>query len=63
LLRDQHFAIVTRYLREVFGSGTVRGGCGLEQMRCLKHDDVVELEVEKIGTIRNRIVAPHTLAA
>jgi 2-keto-4-pentenoate hydratase/2-oxohepta-3-ene-1,7-dioic acid hydratase in catechol pathway len=41
---------------EFFGSGTVGNGCGLEQMRFLKPDDVVELEVEKIGVLRNRVV-------
>jgi 2-keto-4-pentenoate hydratase/2-oxohepta-3-ene-1,7-dioic acid hydratase in catechol pathway len=41
---------------EFFGSGTVGDGCGLEQMRFLKPNDVVELEVEKIGILRNRIV-------
>jgi 2-keto-4-pentenoate hydratase/2-oxohepta-3-ene-1,7-dioic acid hydratase in catechol pathway len=46
---------------EVLGSGTVGGGCGNEQGRFLKHGDVVELEVGGIGTLRNRIVAPHVL--
>ena len=41
---------------EFFGSGTVGNGCGLEQMRFLKAGDVVELEVEGIGVLRNRIV-------
>ncbi len=39
-----------------FGSGTVSGGCGLEHMRFLKPGDIVELEVEKIGILRNRVV-------
>lgn len=43
---------------EFFGSGTVGSGCGLEQMRFLKPGDVVELEVEGIGILRNRIVKP-----
>lgn len=43
---------------EFLGSGTVGNGCGLEQGRFLKDGDVVELEVEKIGTLRNRIVKP-----
>jgi 2-keto-4-pentenoate hydratase/2-oxohepta-3-ene-1,7-dioic acid hydratase in catechol pathway len=51
----------TLYPGEILASGTVGGGCGLEQMRFLKHGDVVELAVEHIGTLRNRIVAPHTL--
>jgi 2-keto-4-pentenoate hydratase/2-oxohepta-3-ene-1,7-dioic acid hydratase in catechol pathway len=41
---------------EFFGSGTVGNGCGLEHMKFLKPGDVVELEVEKIGTLRNRVV-------
>jgi 2-keto-4-pentenoate hydratase/2-oxohepta-3-ene-1,7-dioic acid hydratase in catechol pathway len=44
---------------EVLGSGTVGGGCGLELGRFLKHGDVIELEVSRIGVLRNRIVAPH----
>ena len=46
---------------EILGSGTVGGGCGNELGRFLKHGDVVELEVSRIGTLRNRIVAPHVL--
>lgn len=41
---------------EFFGSGTVGSGCGLEQMRFLRPGDVVELEVEGIGILRNRFV-------
>lgn len=43
---------------EIIASGTVGTGCGLELTRFLKPNDVVELEVEKIGTLRNRIVRP-----
>ena len=39
---------------EVFGSGTVSGCCGLEMDRWIVPGDVVELEVEGIGTLRNR---------
>ncbi|MGH3491470.1 MAG: fumarylacetoacetate hydrolase family protein [Actinopolymorphaceae bacterium] len=42
---------------EVFGSGTVAGGSGAEQDRTLAVGDVVELEVDRIGVLRNRIVA------
>jgi 2-keto-4-pentenoate hydratase/2-oxohepta-3-ene-1,7-dioic acid hydratase in catechol pathway len=31
-------------------------GCGLELGRFLAPGDVVELEIEKIGVLRNRIV-------
>jgi 2-keto-4-pentenoate hydratase/2-oxohepta-3-ene-1,7-dioic acid hydratase in catechol pathway len=41
---------------EIFGSGTVGGGCGLELKRFLSPGDVVELEIEGIGVLRNRIV-------
>ena len=41
---------------EFFGSGTVGNGCGLEQLRFLKPGDVVELEVQGIGVLKNRVV-------
>ena len=41
---------------ELFCSGTVGNGSGLETGRFLDVGDVVELEVEKIGALRNRIV-------
>ena len=41
---------------EIIGSGTVLGGCGLELDRRLADGDVVELEVEGIGVLRNRVV-------
>jgi 2-keto-4-pentenoate hydratase/2-oxohepta-3-ene-1,7-dioic acid hydratase in catechol pathway len=34
----------------------VGGGCGLELDRFLKPDDVVELEIQPIGILRNRVV-------
>lgn len=43
---------------EVIGSGTVGTGCGLELGRFLSDGDVVELEVEGIGVLRNRFVRP-----
>jgi 2-keto-4-pentenoate hydratase/2-oxohepta-3-ene-1,7-dioic acid hydratase in catechol pathway len=46
----------TLHAGEFFGSGTVGNGCGLEHMRFLNPGDVVELEVEKIGVLRNRVV-------
>ncbi len=42
---------------EVFGSGTVGNCCGLEIGRFLESGDVIELEVERIGVLRNRVVA------
>jgi 2-keto-4-pentenoate hydratase/2-oxohepta-3-ene-1,7-dioic acid hydratase in catechol pathway len=41
---------------EFLGSGTVGNGCGLEHMKFLKPGDTVELEVESIGILKNRIV-------
>jgi 2-keto-4-pentenoate hydratase/2-oxohepta-3-ene-1,7-dioic acid hydratase in catechol pathway len=41
---------------EVIGSGTVLGGCGFELGRRLESGDVVELEIEHIGVLRNRVV-------
>jgi 2-keto-4-pentenoate hydratase/2-oxohepta-3-ene-1,7-dioic acid hydratase in catechol pathway len=46
----------TLHAGEFFGSGTVGNGCGLEQARFLKSNDVVELEIEGLGTLRNRVV-------
>jgi 2-keto-4-pentenoate hydratase/2-oxohepta-3-ene-1,7-dioic acid hydratase in catechol pathway len=43
---------------EVIASGTVGDGCGLEHLRFLQDGDEVELEVEKIGVLRNRISKP-----
>lgn len=41
---------------EIIGSGTVGGGCGLEKDRYLEDGDVVELEIERIGVLRNRVI-------
>jgi 2-keto-4-pentenoate hydratase/2-oxohepta-3-ene-1,7-dioic acid hydratase in catechol pathway len=40
---------------EVIGSGTVASGCGFELGRRLQDGDVVELRVEGIGELRNRV--------
>jgi 2-keto-4-pentenoate hydratase/2-oxohepta-3-ene-1,7-dioic acid hydratase in catechol pathway len=47
----------TLHAGEFFGSGTVGNGCGLELGRFLKPGDVVELEIEGLGILRNRVVA------
>ncbi len=47
------------YPGELFCSGTVGGGCSLETGKVLSHGDVIELEVERIGTLQNRVLAPH----
>jgi 2-keto-4-pentenoate hydratase/2-oxohepta-3-ene-1,7-dioic acid hydratase in catechol pathway len=46
----------TLYPGEVIGSGTVGLGCGLEHLRFLNYGDIVELEIEKIGVISNRVI-------
>jgi len=51
LSRDQ-----TIHPGDVLGSGTVGTGCGLELDRWVKPGDVIELEIEKIGILRNRVV-------
>jgi 2-keto-4-pentenoate hydratase/2-oxohepta-3-ene-1,7-dioic acid hydratase in catechol pathway len=40
---------------EVIGSGTVGNGCGLEIDRFLEDGDTVELEISKIGTLKNTV--------
>lgn len=51
----------TLHAGEILGSGTVGSGCGLELGRFLKHEDVIELEVQGIGRLSSRIIAPHVL--
>ena len=41
---------------EVLGSGTVGSGSGAERNTFLRHGDIVELEVERLGTLRNRVI-------
>lgn len=41
---------------ELWGSGTVTNGCGLELGRWLQAGDIVELEIEGVGVLRNRVV-------
>ncbi len=48
---------------DVFGSGTVGGGCGLELDRYLKPGDVVELEIQPIGVLKTQIIRPGTREA
>jgi len=40
---------------EFIGSGTVGNGCGLELGWFLEHGDEIELEVERIGVLKNRV--------
>ncbi len=57
---DQMIEFLTKddtiYPGDVIGSGTVGTGCGLELNRWVQPGDVMELEIEKIGVLRNRVV-------
>lgn len=44
---------------ELIGTGTVGFGCGLELGKRLSPGDVVELEVQGIGVLRNRVGQPE----
>jgi 2-keto-4-pentenoate hydratase/2-oxohepta-3-ene-1,7-dioic acid hydratase in catechol pathway len=46
----------TLYPGDVLGSGTVGTGCGLELDRWVQRGDVMELEIEHIGVLRNRVL-------
>jgi 2-keto-4-pentenoate hydratase/2-oxohepta-3-ene-1,7-dioic acid hydratase in catechol pathway len=46
----------TIHAGEFFGSGTVGGCCGLEIGRFLDSGDVIEIEIDKIGVLRNSVV-------
>jgi 2-keto-4-pentenoate hydratase/2-oxohepta-3-ene-1,7-dioic acid hydratase in catechol pathway len=45
----------TLYPGDFLGSGTVEHGCGMELDRWIQPGDVIELEVEGIGILRNRV--------
>jgi 2-keto-4-pentenoate hydratase/2-oxohepta-3-ene-1,7-dioic acid hydratase in catechol pathway len=45
---------------DIYGSGTPGGCCGLDLGRELHPGDVVELEIERIGTLRNTVAEPNT---
>lgn len=46
----------TLYPGDFIGSGTVPNGCGAELNRWIQPGDVIELEVEGIGVLRNKVV-------
>ena len=48
------------YPGDVFGSGTVGTGCGLELDRWVQPGDLIELEIERIGVLRSRVVRATT---
>jgi len=43
------------YPGEIFCSGTVGGGCGVEIGRFLQPGDTIELEIVGIGKLRQRV--------
>jgi 2-keto-4-pentenoate hydratase/2-oxohepta-3-ene-1,7-dioic acid hydratase in catechol pathway len=45
----------TLYPGDVIGLGTVPNGCGMEHGRWLKDGDLVELSVDRLGTLSNRV--------
>jgi len=47
------------YPGEIMGSGTVGGGCSLETRVHIGHGDIIKLEVDQIGELQNRVLAPH----
>ena len=50
----------TLYPGDLFGSGTVGGGCGLELDKYLNPGDVIELEIEPIGVLKTRVMKKTT---
>lgn len=49
---------VTLHPGEFIAAGTMSNGCGMEHDRYLKPGDTVELWMDGIGTLRNRLVGP-----
>ncbi len=45
----------TLYPGDVLGSGTVGTGCGLELDRWVQRGDIIDLEIDRIGVLRNRV--------
>jgi 2-keto-4-pentenoate hydratase/2-oxohepta-3-ene-1,7-dioic acid hydratase in catechol pathway len=45
----------TLYPGEVFGSGTAARGSGIEIDSWLQEGDLIEMEIEGIGVLRNRV--------
>jgi 2-keto-4-pentenoate hydratase/2-oxohepta-3-ene-1,7-dioic acid hydratase in catechol pathway len=44
------------YPGELFGTGTLPGGSGIEHGRLLARGDTIRLSIDGIGTLTNRIV-------
>ena len=45
---------------DFIGSGTVGTGCGLELDKWIKPGDLLELDIEKIGTLKNIVGTPNS---
>ena len=52
VMREQKYG---RIIVTTSGSGTVGNGCGLELGWFLEHGDTIELDVEKIGILKNKV--------
>lgn len=50
----------TLHVGDFIGAGTLPGGCGLELDRWIAPGDTVELQVDGLGTLRNRVVRVST---
>jgi 2-keto-4-pentenoate hydratase/2-oxohepta-3-ene-1,7-dioic acid hydratase in catechol pathway len=46
----------TLHVGDFIGAGTLPGGCGLEMDRWIQPGDEIELEVERLGVLRNQVV-------
>lgn len=46
------------YPGDILGSGTFHKGCGLDLDRWIKSGDIIELEVNKLGLLRNKVGVP-----
>jgi 2-keto-4-pentenoate hydratase/2-oxohepta-3-ene-1,7-dioic acid hydratase in catechol pathway len=44
------------YAGELFGTGTLPGGSGIENGQLLERGDIVRLAIDGVGTLSNRIV-------
>jgi 2-keto-4-pentenoate hydratase/2-oxohepta-3-ene-1,7-dioic acid hydratase in catechol pathway len=50
----------TLYPGDILGSGSVGRGCGLELDGWLEPGDLIELEIDRLGVLRNRVGVPLT---
>jgi 2-keto-4-pentenoate hydratase/2-oxohepta-3-ene-1,7-dioic acid hydratase in catechol pathway len=53
----------TLHVGDFIGAGTLPGGCGLELDRWITPGDTVELQIDGLGTLRNRVIRGHSMAA